>query len=300
MQTRAARFRNRARQDNEGKITHPRTLVVDDEDRSTFPGKKRREGIPTIGLFGEPGCETSLQEFWRKFRKAFGPDFPRVECEMSGIPYVPEVLGACPRPPNQVTTSAAYKHWEQTIYSIWKSKLDDLTKENRLVLSERTSCTSQYRLCTSANLAANINTRETEETYLNCKSILDIREMITKGFTESQAVNKNQREEIARTRFNAIFQRGNQSVDEFARVFKSEVETLNLTLGTDMTISQQCFFWLQKLNSNYTTIKGGPCPYASASCATNNFSEVLETLACSGSVCYIFNSSCTGCVILAT
>lgn len=52
MQTRAARFRNRARQDNEGQITHPRTLVVDDEDRSTFPGKKRREGIPTIGLFG--------------------------------------------------------------------------------------------------------------------------------------------------------------------------------------------------------------------------------------------------------
>ncbi len=54
MQTRAARFRNRARQDNDGQISHPRILVVDDEDRSTFPGKKRREGIPTIGLFGVP------------------------------------------------------------------------------------------------------------------------------------------------------------------------------------------------------------------------------------------------------
>ena len=46
MQTRAARFRTRARQDN--------PLPVDDEVKQTFPDKKCREGVPTIGLFRVP------------------------------------------------------------------------------------------------------------------------------------------------------------------------------------------------------------------------------------------------------
>ena len=143
MQTRASRFRAaRSRQDN--------PLVVDDEEKSTFPGKKRREGVPQIGLFGEPGCETSLQEFWRKFRKCFGPDFPRVESEMSGIAAVPEVLDNCPRPPNNDPNTATYKQWERTVYSVWKSKLEDHTKEARMSQRERISCTAQYRLCTRA------------------------------------------------------------------------------------------------------------------------------------------------------
>ena len=249
MQTRAARYRaTRSRQDNQ--------LVVDDEEKSTFPGNKRREGVPQIGLFGEPGYETSLPEFWRKFRKCYGPDFPRVESEMSGIAAVPEVLEPCPRPPNNDPNSAAYKQWERTVYSVWKSKLEDNTKEARLTQRERISCTAQYRLSTSANLAANISTRQTEETFLNCKNILAMRNMISIGFTESQAVNKNQREEMAKSRFYALLQRNNQSVDEFARIYKAEVQTLNLTMGTAMPIRTMCYHWLQKLNSNFTAIKG--------------------------------------------
>ena len=231
------------------------------DSRSDRPTKlQRTDNEPSVlhlGLWNEHTKQT-LSVFWEQLYQNLASDYHFNACSLIDVspdeieqPIQPIMMGGL--------SGAEKKLWEQTVLKGYTSDVETYKAEIRALRKERISLVATVkqfvtpllhdRLCTvfGAGNAMGL-------TWISTTSVAEVKTMVTNAYNASKSVLSQNRQSMARDRFEWVKVLPNEPYDQFFLKFRRAVIERDQDLST-LTEHEKCYYFLKKLNDNYEAVK---------------------------------------------
>lgn len=222
---------------------------------------QRTEGESSVihlGLWNEHTKQT-LSVFWEQLYQNLASDYPLNACSI--IDVLPDEIEPPVQPIMMGGLSGAEKKlWEQTVLKGFTSDVETYKSEIRALKKERVSLVAKVkqfvtpllhdRLCTvfGADNALGL-------TWISTTSVAELKTMVTSAYNASKSVLSQNRQSMARDRFEWVKMLPNEPYDQFVLKFRRAVIERDQDLSTPLTEHEKCYYFLKKLNDNYEAVK---------------------------------------------